>query len=89
MFDAADQRLVESLASQAAIALTNRQLIRSLEALFESFIKLINLAIDDKSPYTGSRCQRVPELTLLLADAVNPARRARGFRPEQAGIATS
>ena len=71
VFDAADQRLVESLASQAAIALTNRQLIRSLEALFESFIKLINLAIDDKSPYTGGHCQRVPELTLLLADAVN------------------
>lgn len=71
VFDAEDQRLVESLASQAAIALTNRQLIRSLEALFESFIKLINLAIDDKSPYTGGHCQRVPELTLLLADAVN------------------
>lgn len=66
-----EQRLTESLASQAAIALTNRQLIQSLEALFESFIGLINLAIDDKSPYTGGHCQRVPELTLMLADAVN------------------
>lgn len=70
-FSAEDQRLVESLASQAAIALTNRQLIRSLEELFESFINLINLAIDDKSPYTGGHCQRVPELTLMIADAVN------------------
>lgn len=70
-FTADEQRLVESLASQAAIALTNRHLIRSLEELFESFINLINLAIDDKSPYTGGHCQRVPELTLLLADAVN------------------
>ncbi|SFN29124.1 HD-GYP domain, c-di-GMP phosphodiesterase class II (or its inactivated variant) [Formivibrio citricus] len=70
-FSAEDQRLVESLASQAAIALTNRQLIRSLEELFEAFINLINLAIDDKSPYTGGHCQRVPELTLLIADAVN------------------
>ncbi len=66
-----EQRLAESLASQAAIALTNRQLIQSLEALFESFIGLINLAIDDKSPYTGGHCQRVPELTLMLADAVS------------------
>lgn len=73
-FSAEDQRLVESLASQAAIALTNRQLIRSLEELFESFINLINLAIDDKSPYTGGHCQRVPELTLLIADAVNRCR---------------
>lgn len=70
-FSQDDQKLVESLASQAAIALTNRQLIRSLEELFESFINLINLAIDDKSPYTGGHCQRVPELTLLLADAMN------------------
>ncbi|HXF67796.1 MAG TPA: HD domain-containing phosphohydrolase [Burkholderiales bacterium] len=70
-FSDADQRLAESLASQAAIALTNRLLINHLENLFESFIKLINAAIDDKSPYTGGHCQRVPVLTMLLAEAVN------------------
>ncbi|WP_231971081.1 HD-GYP domain-containing protein [Polynucleobacter necessarius] len=42
-----------------------------LEELFESFISLINHAIDDKSPYTSGHCNRVPELTLMLADAVN------------------
>jgi HD-GYP domain-containing protein (c-di-GMP phosphodiesterase class II) len=70
-FTTADQRLAESLASQAAIALTNRQLVEQLEELFEAFIKLINLAIDEKSPYTGGHCQRVPELTMMLAEAVN------------------
>ncbi|WP_200932183.1 HD family phosphohydrolase [Pseudorhodoferax sp. Leaf265] len=70
-FSEADQRLVESLASQAAIALSNRQLIIQLEELFESFIHLINMAIDDKSPYTGGHCNRVPELTMMLADAVD------------------
>ena len=70
-FSQADQRLAESLASQAAIALSNRQLIDQLEALFESFIKLINLAIDEKSPYTGGHCQRVPELTMMLAEAAH------------------
>src|SRR4030095_322918 len=69
-----DQHLAESLASQAAIALTNRLLINHLEDLFESFISLINAAIDDKSPYTGGHCQRVPVLTMLLAEAVNNAR---------------
>lgn len=69
-FSDADQRLAESLASQAAIALTNRQLIDQLEKLFESFIGLINAAIDEKSPYTGGHCQRVPVLTMMLADAV-------------------
>ncbi len=70
-FSPEDQHLVESLASQAAIALTNRQLINQLEELFESFVNLINLAIDDKSPYTGGHCQRVPVLTMLLAEAAN------------------
>ena len=70
-FSAADQSLAESLASQAAIALTTRQLINQQEELFESFIRLINLAIDEKSPYTGGHCQRVPALTMMLAEAVN------------------
>ena len=70
-FSASDQRLAESLASQAAVALTNRLLIIQLEQLFESFINLINTAIDEKSPYTGGHCQRVPTLTMLLAEAVN------------------
>ncbi len=73
-FSEADQRLAQSLASQAAIALSNRQLISQLEELFESFVKLINLAIDEKSPYTGGHCQRVPALTMLLAEAVNETR---------------
>jgi HD-GYP domain-containing protein (c-di-GMP phosphodiesterase class II) len=70
-FSPSDQRLAESLASQAAIALTNRMLINQLEQLFESFINLINSAIDEKSPYTGGHCQRVPVLTMLLAEAVS------------------
>jgi HD-GYP domain-containing protein (c-di-GMP phosphodiesterase class II) len=66
-----DQRLTESLASQAAIALTNRRLIEQLEELFESFVRLINIAIDEKSPYTRGHCERVPVITMLLAEAVS------------------
>ena len=68
-FSQADQSLAESLASQAAIALTTRRLIAQQEALFESFIGMINAAIDEKSPYTGGHCQRVPALTMMLAEA--------------------
>jgi len=68
-FSESHQRLVESLASQAAVALTNHNLIEGLKNLFESFIKLIADAIDEKSPYTGGHCQRVPELTMMLAEA--------------------
>jgi HD-GYP domain-containing protein (c-di-GMP phosphodiesterase class II) len=68
-FSDSHQRLVESLASQAAMALTNQNLIHGLRHLLEAFIKLIADAIDEKSPYTGGHCQRVPELTMMLAEA--------------------
>ena len=70
-FSPDDVHLTESLASQAAVALSNRRLIKQMEDLFESLITLINTAIDDKSPYTGGHCERVPVLTMLLAEAVN------------------
>jgi HD-GYP domain-containing protein (c-di-GMP phosphodiesterase class II) len=70
-FSSDDRQLLESLASQAAIALSNRRLIAQLEELFESFVKMINTAIDDKSPYTSGHCTRVPVLTMMLAEAVN------------------
>jgi HD-GYP domain-containing protein (c-di-GMP phosphodiesterase class II) len=68
-FSREDQHLVESLASQAAIAVNNRQLINQLERLLESLIDVINTAIDEKSPHTGGHCKRVPTLTMLLAEA--------------------
>jgi len=63
------QQVVESLASQAAVALDNALLIGGQKRLFESFIKLIATAIDEKSPYTSGHCERVPELTEMIAEA--------------------
>ena len=70
-FSDIEQQLAESLASQAAVALTQRRLISELQVLFESFIKMIASAIDDKSPYTGGHCRRIPVLTMQLAEAVH------------------
>lgn len=67
------QKVGESLASQAAISYQNRLLINQLENLFEGLTNLINTAIDEKSPYTGGHCNRVPELTLMLAEATHAA----------------
>ena len=68
-FTEADRQLAESLASQAAVAITNNKLIEEQRELFQSFIKLMANAIDAKSPYTGGHCTRVPEITLMLARA--------------------
>ncbi len=72
-FSSADQELAESLASQAAVALRNKRLIEDQRRLFESFVELIATAIDDKSPHTGHHCRRVPELTMMLAEAAAAA----------------
>ncbi|MGH8120665.1 MAG: HD domain-containing phosphohydrolase, partial [Gammaproteobacteria bacterium] len=63
------QQLVESLASQAAVTITNKSLIDAQKALFDALIKLVADAIDEKSPYTGGHCRRVPIITNLLAKA--------------------
>jgi HD-GYP domain-containing protein (c-di-GMP phosphodiesterase class II) len=68
-FSKISQRIAESLASQAAIALTNNKLVGQFRGLFESFINLMSEAIDKKSPYNGAHCRRVPTLTMMIADA--------------------
>jgi HD-GYP domain-containing protein (c-di-GMP phosphodiesterase class II) len=61
---------IEALASQSAMALENQALLDSQKALIDSLIKIIAGAIDNKSPYTGGHCNRVPELAFMLAEAV-------------------
>ena len=70
-FSNENQTMTESLASQAAVALTNNQLIQGLENLLESIVKSIAAAIDEKSPYTGGHVKRVAELTMAIARMIN------------------
>ena len=70
-FTEEDQHLVESLASQAAVAIANKQLVDSLNELFSSLVQLIATAIDEKSPHTSGHCKRLPDITMALADAVH------------------
>lgn len=65
--------LAMSLASQAAVALTNNRLISDLENLLDAFIKTIATAIDEKSPYTGGHVRRVADLTMMIAEKINAA----------------
>jgi len=73
-FDDENQLLVESLASQASVALSNVRLNNGHRRLFESLIELVAQAIDDKSPHTAHHCRRVPELTMMLAKAAEKRR---------------
>ena len=63
--------IVSSLASQAAIAITNSRLIQGLEDLLYSIIKMVAAAIDEKSPYTSGHVQNVAVITENLAEAIS------------------
>jgi len=70
-FSGESQELAWSLASQAAVALTNNLLIAELENLLDAFIQTIAIAIDEKSPYTGGHVRRVADLTMRIAEKIN------------------
>ena len=65
--------LVEAVSGTAAVAIETQRLILEQKRLLESFIELVAGAIDRKSPYTGGHCQRVPELTKMIARAAEAA----------------
>ncbi len=65
----ANIEFVQALSGFAAVTLESRQLFAMQEDLLHAFIKLIAGAIDAKSPYTSGHCQRVPEITFMLARA--------------------
>ena len=65
---------VEALSGTAAVAIETQRLLEARKALLDALIRLIAGAIDAKSPYTGGHCERVPELTLMLARAACDAK---------------
>ena len=62
------ESLTESLASQAAVAVTNAQLVSEMAKLFDSFAEVMATAIDEKSPVTGGHIRRVANMTLTFAE---------------------
>jgi HD-GYP domain-containing protein (c-di-GMP phosphodiesterase class II) len=63
--------LLEAMASQAAISFDVNELIDEQTALLDAIVRIIALAIDARSPYTGGHCRRVPELSVMLAEAAS------------------
>jgi len=81
------ENLSESLASQAAVSITNAKLISNMTELFEAFVKVMATAIDEKSPVTGGHIRRVADLTLTMAEVIHNhdegAFKDRKFSPDQ------
>ena len=63
------QEKAQSVCSLMVPYLENHKLSEDYDQLLESFIEVLARAIDAKSPYTGSHCQRVPVIARMLATA--------------------
>jgi len=61
------QELLMSLASQAAVAIDNSQLLENIQTLFEGFVAASVKAIESRDPVTSGHSFRVAELTTGLA----------------------
>ena len=70
-FSEYDEKLLQGFASQAAIAIDNSKLTRSINNLFESFVQASVTAIEARDPSTSGHSGRVADLTVSLAQAID------------------
>lgn len=66
-----EERILRSLASQAAISIERNQLQESIENLFEGFVKASVQVIEARDPCTSGHSERVAALTVRLSEEVN------------------
>lgn len=66
-----EERILRSLASQAAISIERNILQRNIENLFEGFVKASIQAIESRDPTTSGHSERVATLTVRLSEEVN------------------
>jgi HD-GYP domain-containing protein (c-di-GMP phosphodiesterase class II) len=76
---------LQAISGAAAVSIESQRLQARQKQLLDAFIKLLAGAIDAKSPYTGGHCQRVPELTLMLAQAAAASQEPafRSYQPTE------
>lgn len=70
-FTPKDERLLELVAGQAALAIENSMLLDEQERLLEGFVQACVTAVESRDPVTSGHSNRVAEYTLQLADSVS------------------
>jgi HD-GYP domain-containing protein (c-di-GMP phosphodiesterase class II) len=65
-----EERIVRSLASQAAISIERNTLQNNIEHLFEGFVKASVQVIESRDPTTSGHSERVADLTVALAHTI-------------------
>lgn len=70
-YSAWEERIICSLASQAAISIERNDLQESIENLFEGFVRASVQVIEARDPCTSGHSERVASLTVRLSEEVN------------------
>ncbi|HEY3358994.1 MAG TPA: GAF domain-containing protein [Polyangia bacterium] len=78
-FSDEDRRMLETLASQAAIAIENARLFESTQATYFETIRSLAYALEARDAYTRGHSERVTAFALKIADEL-------GLGPEQRQI---
>ena len=53
---------LESVASQAAVAIQNVRYMREIRELFQSFVRVMSTAVDERSPYNANHSRRMAQM---------------------------
>lgn len=79
--------VLESVASQAGVAIQNAWYIRQIKELFRSFVKAMSQAVDERSRYTGNHTRRMAACGDRFLTWLNRQAEERGqpapFSPER------
>ena len=73
--------ILESLASQAAITIQNVRYIKEIQELFQSFVRVMSSAIDQRTPYNANHSRRMAECCGRFLDFLNARAEEAGQEP--------
>jgi len=82
-FDAAYEPVILSIASQAAICLTNMNYADEIARLFESFVRVMSAAIDERSPYNANHTRNMVKMGARFVDWLSESGNAWTFSQEE------
>lgn len=75
--------VLESVASQAAITLQNVRYIAEIKELFQSLVRVMSSAVDERTPYNGSHTRHMAALGGVFIDYLNALQPTPRFSSSQ------